>query len=203
MRYNIDDESICDKLKTRLGAYIRRCSRGKIKEVHEIEIMIGGNIIFLTIFTGRDHYAPWAEINVVASAQDIYDVLSNVIDVAHYVLEKCPRIMISYVWDVETMNLLDKGFHPAATKLGVLLISKGYYVVRDMYFPEGFAEGNPKIVGEKYVNNRWYIKELCDEIKDLKRLIDEKCEKKDSFCRYTESSLRKILEQTTFIKDVC
>lgn len=86
--------------------------------------MIGGNIIFLTIFTGRDYYAPWAEISVVASAQDIYDVLSNVIDVANYVLEKCPRIMISYVWDVETMNLLDKGFHPAATKLGVLLISK-------------------------------------------------------------------------------
>jgi hypothetical protein len=111
--------------------------------------------------------------------------------------------MISYVWDVETMNLLDKGFHPATTKLGVLLISKGYYVVRDMYFPEGFAEGNPKIVGEKYVNNRWYIKELFDEIKDLKRLIDEKCEEKDSFCRYTETSLRKILEQTTFIKDVC
>jgi hypothetical protein len=135
----IDDESICDKLKTRLGAYIRRCSRGKIKEVYEVEIMIGSNIIFLTIFPGRDYYAPWAEINVVASAQDIYYVLSNVIDVANYALEKCPRIMISYVWDVKTMNLLDKGFHPATTKLGVLLISKGYYVVRDMYFPEGFA----------------------------------------------------------------
>ncbi len=176
----------------KLGSDIVKCSRGRIRGVYEAVLAIGGGMILLTIFTGRGDYSPWAEIDVLAASKDIYNAIDRVVEEISKILGGYSRVMITYTWDHETVSLLDRGVHPAATRIGAILVSKGYYVVRNMYFPEGYSEGSPKLVGEGYVDNKWYFEELYAELEELRRIINRGCLEGDSICIYANISLKHI-----------
>jgi hypothetical protein len=200
---SISSATICNTILEKLGSGVRKCSSGKARGVYEIELFIDGNILLLTIFTGRESYSPWAEIGVLNSSQNIFDVLERIISLVAEILGTYSRIMVTYTWDQETTSLLDRGVHPAATRIGAILVSRGYYVVRNMYFPEGYTEGSPKLVGERYVNNKWYTNELCSEVEELRKLVSGGCVERGSPCAYAEVSLRNILENGTWVIDKC
>jgi hypothetical protein len=193
---NIDSVDLCDVIAEKLGSDIVKCSRGRIRGVYEAVLAIGGSVILLTIFTGREEYSPWAEIDVLAASKDVYNAIDRVVEEISKILGSCSRVMITYTWDRETASLLDRGVHPAATRIGAILVSKGYYVVKNMYFPEGYSEGNPKLVGEGYVNNKWYFEELCAELEELRRVINRGCSEGDSICIYANISLKHIQDLT-------
>ncbi len=198
---NISSADLCGVIAEKLGLDIVKCSRGRIKGVYEVVLAIGGGMILLTIFTGRGDYSPWAEIDVLAASKDIYNAIDRVVEEISKILGGYSRVMITYTWDHETVSLLDRGVHPAATKIGAILVSKGYYVVRNMYFPEGYSEGNPKLVGEGYVDNKWYFEELCAELEELRRIINRGCSEGNSICIYANISLKHIQDLT--VMDRC
>jgi Uncharacterized conserved protein len=189
---SISSVDLCSVIAEKLGSDIVKCSRGRIRGVYEAVLAIGGSVILLTIFTGRGGYSPWAEIDVLATSKDVYNAIDRVVENVSKIFEGYSRAMITYAWDRETVSLLDRGVHPAATRIGAILVSKGYYVVRNMYFPEGYSEGNPKLVGEGYVNNRWYFEELCAELEELRSVINRGCSEGDSICIYANISLKHI-----------
>ncbi|MEM1611234.1 MAG: DUF1122 family protein [Sulfolobales archaeon] len=200
MVLNISNTDLCDVIAEGFGSNIVRCSRGRVKGVYEAMLSIGGNMILLTIFIGREDYSPWAEIDVLAISDDIYNAVDKAVEQISKIFGGYSRVMVTYTWDRETVSLLDKGIHPAATRIGSILISKGYYVVRNMYFPEGYSEGSPKLVGEGYVDNKWYLEELCAELEELRRLINRGCLERNSACIYADISLRYIESLKTIDK---
>ncbi|MEM4971659.1 MAG: DUF1122 family protein [Sulfolobales archaeon] len=200
MVLSISSTDLCDIIAERLGSDIVRCSRGRVRGVYEAMLSIGGSMILLTIFIGREGYSPWAEIDVLATSNDVHNAIDRIIEQVSKIFEGYSRIMVTYTWDPETVSLLDRGVHPAATRIGAMLVSKGFYVVKNMYFPEGYSEGSPKLVGEGYVDNKWYLEELCAELEELRRLINRGCLERDSVCIYADISLRYIERLKTIDK---
>lgn len=163
---------LCASIVEELRQSVRRCSRGRSRGVYEAEILLGGCEILLTVFTGREGYTPWAEVGVIGQCHGAYNAIEELVGLLSRLYGGIPRVMITYTWDPETSSLLSRGAHPAATRIGSILVSKGYYLVRDMYYPEGFTEGSPKIVGERYVDNKWYLEALCEEVSSLRSSIN-------------------------------
>jgi len=179
---------ICREKPELQSIEIIRCSRGKARGVYELELVALGVLISLTIFTGRESYRPWAELSTTAYSEKAFEAIRDTIAWVKTVIGESGRIMITYTWDKETAELLDRGIHPGATRLGAILIESGYYIVRNMYFPEGFMEGSPKLVGEGYIDNKWYHEALWEELEILKSYIDKDCNDEKTWCRWAKRS---------------
>ncbi len=180
--------SICQDLERSLGVQIIECRGWRVRGVYRILARLRGLELGFLAFIGRESYRPWVEFDVTTSSGDIYGALEEILPRLQSVMGRGLRIMIPYIWDRETTSLLDRGIHPGATRLGSLLILSGYYLVRDMYFPEGFAEGDPKLVGEGFMGNRWYLESLAEELRDLENHLSRGCSG-DPSCLYAERSL--------------
>lgn len=168
---------------------IVRCSRGRARGVYELELVALGVPMSLTIFTGRESYRPWAELSITAYSEKVFEAIRDTIAWVKTVIGEGGRVMITYTWDRETVELLDRGIHPGATRLGTILIESGYYMVRNMYFPEGFMEGSPKLVGEGYIDNKWYHEALWEELEILESYIDKECKDEKAWCVWAERSV--------------
>jgi len=185
---------VCTILRERMPQSIRRCYRGRSRGVYEAEVLLEGCEILLTLFTGRESYTPWAEVGVLGPCEGAYRAVEAITGLISSLPGGIPRVMITYTWDPETVALLDRGVHPAATRIGSILVSKGYYLVKNMYYPEGFTEGSPKIVGESYSNNKWYLEALCDEISSLTSTIARGMGGEEPRVEETVRTLRRALE---------
>lgn len=180
---------MCKEKPGLLSIEIMRCSRGRARGVYEMELVTLGVPISLTIFLGREIYRPWAELSITEYSEKAFEAIRDTITWVKTVIGDSGRVMITYTWDRETVELLDRGIHPGATRLGSILIESGYYIVRNMYFPEGFMEGSPKLVGEGYNDNKWYQKALWEELEILESYIDKECKDKKTWCRWAERSV--------------
>jgi len=187
----------CPLLMDKMPDNIKRCSRGRARGLYEVELLLDGCDILLTLFTGREAYSPWAEIGVLRQCQNTYRAIDELVDLVSGLVEGINRIMVTYAWDAETSSLLDKGIHPSATMIGSILVAKGYYLVKNMYYPEGFAEGNPKIVGERYSDNKWYLEALCEEISSLRATIDRASGREhDTYAEISFMAIQRVIERS-------
>jgi hypothetical protein len=157
---------ICREKPELQSIEIIRCSRGKARGVYELELVALGVPISLTIFTGRESYRPWAELSTTAYSEKAFEAIRDTIAWVKTVIGESGRIMITYTWDKETAELLDRGIHPGATRLGAILIESGYYIVRNM----------------------WYHEALWEELEILKSYIDKDCNDEKTWCRWAKRS---------------
>ncbi len=188
----VSQAGICQELGRIPGTTIIECRGWRIRSAYKVIARIKGLEIGFVVFTGRENYRPWVEFNETDLSEDVYNALGEILPHLLGILGEGLRVMIPYVRDHETVSLLSRGIHPGATRLGSLMIVSGYYLVRDMYYPEGFAEGSPKLVGEGYVGNKWYLESLLEELRALRKHLSRGCGDKDSSCLYAERSLRAI-----------
>ncbi len=184
--------SICQELGGIPGIMIVECKGWRIRGAYRVIARIRDQEIGFVVFIGRENYRPWVEFNDTDLSEGVYNALEEILPQLLRIFGKGLRTMIPYVRDRETVSLLSRGIHPGATRLGSLMIVSGYYLVRDMYYPEGFAEGSPKLVGEGYVGNKWYLESLLEELRVLREHLSKGCSDKDPSCLYAERSLRAI-----------
>ncbi|HWQ17078.1 MAG TPA: DUF1122 family protein [Sulfolobales archaeon] len=183
---------VCRELGRIPGVMIVECKGWRIRGAYRVIARIRDQEIGFVVFTGRESYSPWVEFNDTEFSEGFYNALEEILPQLLGIFGEGLRIMIPYVRDHETLSLLGRGIHPGATRLGSLMIVSGYYLVRDMYYPEGFAEGSPKLVGEGYVGNKWYLESLLEELRMLREHLSKGCGDKDPSCLYAERSLRAI-----------
>lgn len=182
----------CSEFERSFGSQLAGCGGWKVRGIYRVLLKIKDLYLGFLAFTGRESYRPWVEFDSIQLSEDIYRALEEVLPRLRGVMGEGLRVMIPYITDHETSLLLSKGFHPGATRLGCLMIESGYYLVRDMYYPEGFAEGSPKLVGEGYVDSRWYLESLLEELDELKKHLSRGCKGEDRSCIYAEKSARVI-----------
>ncbi len=180
---------ICRDLGTALKALVIECSGWRVRGVYRVLLRIKDLEISLLVFLGRENYNPWAEFESLPPSTDVYGALEEILPLLRGIMGEGSRVMVPYIWDRETTSLLSRGVHPGATRLGSLMIESGYYLVRDMYYPEGFAEGSPKLVGEGYVDNKWYLESLLEELRSLEDHLSSRCSNRDPSCSYAERSV--------------
>ncbi|MCS7110919.1 MAG: DUF1122 family protein [Ignisphaera sp.] len=146
----------------------------------ELHLSMGGvqrRLLVLKVFYGRPpHYRRWVEVFSIASsltfngrvfvfAGSVYE--ERLIECLSMFLEGGERLFIEYIYDDETRRGLELGVPPPLTRLGYMLIQKGFTWFKDWYFPEGFMEGSPKLQAEKPVDEgsrRRHLEELCREV---------------------------------------
>lgn len=192
MRSEASGVRICSEIERSLGAQIIECASWRVRGVYRVLARVRDLELGFLAFIGRESYRPWVEFDTISLSEDAYRALEEILPRVRGIVGEGLRVMIPYVTDHETVSLLSRGVHPGATRLGSLMIESGYYLVRDMYFPEGFAEGSPKLVGEGYVNNKWYLESLIEELNMLKRHLSKGCSSEDPSCTYAERSVRAI-----------
>ena len=123
----------------------------RIREMYDLEIRHGGrHVAYMRVFEGRrPHYRGWVEVYGVD-----WDVAKGPIERAiaaavYRSLEPNEHIFFEYVGDWVTESQLQRGVPPENTRLGKILRSVGFVSIRDMYYPEGFMEGGPKLQARK------------------------------------------------------
>lgn len=180
---------ICRELGASPKVKIIECGGWRVRGVYRVLLRIRDLELSLLVFLGRESYNPWAEFESLSPSAEAYRALEEILPRLRTIIGEKSRVMVPYIWDRETMSLLSRGVHPGATRLGLLMIESGYYLVRDMYYPEGFAEGSPKLVGEGYVGNRWYLESLLEELRILEDHFSRGCINRDPSCTYAERSV--------------
>ena len=168
--------------------------RGRFIEEHDVEVLnIDEHVMGIALFTGRKPYYPcWVELfninpylrldgNVVKTAGSRFE--EDVLTTASQILNGGEIIYVEYLYDDETKTQLMRGYPPAVTRLGYILLNRGFTWFKDWYYPEGGLEGGPKLEGVKPINAEEESRQLSRIIQEagdfLKRTrcIDEYCEK--------------------------
>lgn len=142
-----------EKLHTSLerqGLQVRRLRKPRIREMHDIEVLDsnGSHIAYIRLFTGRPpHYRGWIEIYAINPSHKT--AVELLVKAAAEALEPGETLYIEYLWDKETTRQLERATPPEDTPLGRLLAATGLTSIADMYYPEGFMEGGPKLRATK------------------------------------------------------
>lgn len=159
-------------------------SNGRFPEEENIEIYmvykdLRKRLLVMKVFSGRPpHYKKWIEVFLINSnlvfgtkvfnfAGSIYE--ERLIECLSRALEGSERLFIDYMYDIETRKALELGVPPPLTRLGYILLQKGFTWFKDWYFPEGFMEGGPKLQAEKPVDERSrkiHVDEICREVRE-------------------------------------
>ncbi len=132
-------------------------------------------------FCGRGPYRPWVELYSFEERLSLGPTIielkgssleSALLDAAASSLGPGEPLFIEYVWDGETLEDLTRGVHPAFTRLGWLLLERGFTWFKLWYYPEGFMEGGEKIQAEKPISDsrrRAHLEELASEAEKVLR----------------------------------
>jgi len=181
--------------------FICRELRGRIKDVKTYLICVddGIEVLFLSVFDGREYYKPWFEVFNVVKPMYFYNTLfeTDLLQLFYNNLPPGGRVFIEYVRDIETKTQLNRGYPIISTRLGFLMFKTGFTWFKDWYFAEGFMEGNPKLQGEKYLNKEQYFRDLKYWYQNLKSFINEiRVFDEYSFnaLKYAEMALKAIRE---------
>ncbi len=124
----------------------------RIREMFNYELLFGGkHLAFMRVFKGRPpYYRGWIEFYTINWEDAIRHGLDRVLARAAYeALERNETIFFEYVGDNDTLKSLERGVRPEETRLGRILVEAGFKGLVDMYYPEGFMEGGPKLRGYK------------------------------------------------------
>lgn len=137
------------------GIYIKGIAdRGRFSEEYNVDLYSGTGVKLLTlkVFLGRGrYYGPWVEVfNVNESVWGAIDEWL-IRQVASY-LSPGSVIYVEYLTDRETAVQLQRGYPPALTRLGYLMLKVGFTWFKDWYYPEGWLEGGPKLEGQLPLN---------------------------------------------------
>ena len=119
-----------------------------LAEAVDLEVLAGGeHVAYVRVFEGRRrHYRGWVE----AYAVNWRDrrLVEALVEALASSLGPGERLMIEYAGSGELERALQY-LEPEETWLGRLLLSLGLTGLRDLYYPEGFMEGGPKLAAEK------------------------------------------------------
>jgi hypothetical protein len=129
--------------------------RGRSKEEENFLLCEKGTpVAFGKLFKGRGSLRPWVEAYILlgefqdewkwaasARAERIMRTLVKMLPLGG-------RIMLPYAHLPTTARLLERGFPPPLTPLGMLMLRYGLTSFKDWYFAEGFYEGDVKLQGE-------------------------------------------------------
>ena len=167
-----------------MSVSLENCKRQHIRELELCELKLDGKEVGTAFFfSGRPPFYPkWLEV--------IYDPWPRRegLEVTLFkwiadLLGPGGRLFVVYLKDLETRKLLERGFSPADTPLGISLLKAGFTWFKDWYFPEGGAEGGLKVQANLPLNDEdavRQLKELLGEVKsdDAKRVIEEELAKR-------------------------
>jgi len=123
----------------------------RIREMYDLEVRYRGrHVAYLRVFEGRrPYYRAWVEVYGV-DWRLAKGSLERLIAAAVYnSLEPGEHVYVEYVGDWVTESQLERGVPPEKTRLGRVLVSVGFTAIRDIYYPEGFMEGGPKLQARK------------------------------------------------------
>ena len=139
-----------DSLKTLLvsmGLQVVDLRKPKIREMYDIEVLHKGqHLAYIRLFEGRPpYYRGWVEVYGVNWDLAKGGLEERLVYAASRILEQGETLFLEYVGDEETEKQLERGTPPEDTRLGRVLLSHGFSNITDMYFPEGFMEGGPKL----------------------------------------------------------
>lgn len=144
-----------------------RVSRGRFREEHNLVLIYLGSHHLLTAksFCGRPPYRAWLELFDIDPL--LFPRLEGAIyDWASAALGAAEPLYVEYLWDLETVMLLDRGAPPVLTRVGFELLRRGFTWFKVWYYPEGFMEGGAKLQAEKPLNEaqrRRNLEEVCSE----------------------------------------
>ncbi len=136
----------------RAGLEVRSLRKPRIREMYSYEVLYRGkHVAYVRFFAGRPpHYRGWIEFYTInwglARSLGLDKVL---VRVAAEALETNETLYFEYVGDGETEKQLEQGVSPEETRIGRLMAMYGFRSIEDMYYPEGFMEGGPKLRGHK------------------------------------------------------
>jgi len=126
--------------------------RGPYKEMVRAELQVRckdtpTSRMLITFFEGRPpHHPPWAEIHDWDPMLLEKSVLKGLLEALRDAMPPGSRLFLEYSQEHVTRRLLERGAEPGDTPLGRLLVELGFEGVRDLYFPEGYREGGPKLL---------------------------------------------------------
>jgi hypothetical protein len=119
--------------------------------MYDLEVTFRGkHVAYLRVFEGRrPYYRAWVEVYGVDWRLAKGPIERLIAMSVYQVLEPGETIYFEYVGDWVTESQLERGVPPEKTRLGKMLSSIGFTSITDMYFPEGFMEGGPKLRARK------------------------------------------------------
>ncbi len=160
----------------RMGLSVVSIRSGRLRGLYILGVRALYRVYDVSCFYGRDIYAPWFEIHPFSridsySRSQILSDLEKIVRGFSDFFNRTGKAMIPYLWDDITVRVLDHGYPEESSDLGYMLVKYGYYLLTNMYYPEGFYEGSPKIVGEGLPEkpNKWYVSSLIQRLKHLER----------------------------------
>lgn len=112
-------------------------------------------LMVLGIYEGKPpYYLPWIEwfsIDPSALADKFFgsEVEKDLLELCASKLPEGGKLFVEYSEDEETGKELNFGVPPPVTRMGFLMLYRGFTWFKDWYFPEGFNEGGQKLQGEK------------------------------------------------------
>ncbi|KSW11678.1 hypothetical protein CF15_02335 [Pyrodictium occultum] len=143
-------------LLKRMGLKPQPLRKPRIREMHDVEVLAENHhLAYIRLFEGRPpYYRGWLEIYGIDWSRARQGLLEKLVEAASGALEPGETLFIEYAGDRDTDTLLDRGARPEETWIGRMLAAHGFTGIADMYFPEGFMEGGPKLRAVKPLSGR-------------------------------------------------
>jgi Uncharacterized conserved protein len=142
--------------------------RTHITELLVLDLLLGNKLVGKChYFQGRGYYPPWIELDYDPWPRGL-GLEVKLFRVFYDILPDQGRFFISYVRDRDTLNMLQSGFSPVDTPLGLSLLRAGFAWFKNWYFPEGGNEGGLKLQANKVLreeDRRRELEELSAEVK--------------------------------------
>ena len=124
--------------------------RGPYRELHRILLRIycrGREYrMGMTVFLGRPpHYRPWVELHDWDPGLYQAGLLTRLLPALKMVLPPGSLLYLEYIGEPHTRRMLERGARVEETPLGKALLESGFRSLENLYYPEGYREGHPKI----------------------------------------------------------
>lgn len=167
-----------------LHGYTLRGSMVKILPGKRIllDLYIGRRqVATMLVFCGQPpYYRPWIEVFAIEPKPGLECCVETACSVLEDALIELPArglsggepLYFDYTWDDETMRILSRRVPPAATRIGVKMLRRGFTWLRHWYYPEGFMEGGEKIQGEKPMSSDNLRRHLSTLRRELEEFVE-------------------------------
>lgn len=124
--------------------------RGPYRELHRFLLKISCQgreyRMGLTAFLGRPpHYRPWVELHDWDPGLYREGHLTPLLIALKTVLPPGSLLYLEYIGEPQTRRMLERGSRLEETPLGKALLESGFGSLENLYYPEGYREGHPKI----------------------------------------------------------
>ncbi len=190
---------------------------GRFQEEINVEYYIGygsswSRLLALKLFKGRPpFYRRWIEVFLVMPRIELSgrvivflgsDLERNFIDCLSQKVLPAEKLFIEYLYDAETTKALELGVPPHLTRLGFMLFENGFTWFKNLYYPEGFMEGGPKLQAEKPISEEAKIKQLkerCSEALDFVETIEKYLEEGS----YRDVLVKAYLRAKALLNGIC